>query len=99
MPILSDVGHADRNAWPRLALTYSLTNWQEHLRRQYLARAPEENKLGTLEEPVDWAALSLTDKVRPRYDPYTASVLCLRERLLGLYVIVRLHLRSSPCRS
>lgn len=35
----------------------------EHLRKQYLKRAPEGNVLGTEEEPVDWATLGLSQKV------------------------------------
>lgn len=38
----------------------------EHLRKQYLKRAPEVNVLGTEEEPVDWATLGLSQKVRVR---------------------------------
>jgi hypothetical protein len=36
----------------------------EHLRKQYLKRAPEGNVLGTEEEPIDWATLGLGQKVR-----------------------------------
>jgi hypothetical protein len=42
----------------------------EHLRKQYLKRAPEGNVLGTEEEPVDWATLGLGQKVRVRRVPH-----------------------------
>ncbi|KAL1405212.1 hypothetical protein Q8F55_008837 [Vanrija albida] len=52
-------------------LLYSLTwnrqinreNAFENLRKQYLKRLPERNVLGTLEEPVEWATLGLSQKV------------------------------------
>jgi hypothetical protein len=44
----------------------STSNWEHHLRRQYLMRAPDVNPFGTAEAPLSWAALSLTNKVRPR---------------------------------
>ncbi|EPQ26128.1 uncharacterized protein PFL1_06336 [Pseudozyma flocculosa PF-1] len=40
-----------------------LSNWQEHLRLQYLARDPEGNPFGTAEEPRGWDRLSLDDKI------------------------------------
>jgi hypothetical protein len=41
----------------------SSTNWLDNLRRQYLKRMPDETKLGTPEEPIEWAELGLGDKV------------------------------------
>ncbi|EIW72895.1 hypothetical protein TREMEDRAFT_59057 [Tremella mesenterica DSM 1558] len=50
------------------ALTYNRQinreNAFEHLRKQYLKRVPETNVLGTLEEPVEWATLGLSQKVQ-----------------------------------
>ncbi|KAN0062208.1 hypothetical protein ACQY0O_005389 [Thecaphora frezii] len=40
-----------------------LSNWQDHLRRQYLARDPNANPFGTVEEPRGWDRLSLDDKI------------------------------------
>ncbi|AAW42093.1 hypothetical protein CNBC6970 [Cryptococcus deneoformans B-3501A] len=49
------------------ALTYNRQinseNAFEQLRKQYLKRAPETTLLGTVEEPVEWAALGLSQKV------------------------------------
>lgn len=42
---------------------YSSENAFEQLRKQYLKRAPEATLLGTVEEPVEWAALGLSQKV------------------------------------
>lgn len=42
---------------------YSSENAFEQLRKQYLKRAPETTLLGTVEEPVEWAALGLSQKV------------------------------------
>jgi len=43
---------------------FSRQNAFENLRKQYLKRDPDHNVLGTLEEPVEWAALGLDQKVQ-----------------------------------
>lgn len=41
----------------------SRENAFENLRKQYLKRDPDNSPLGTVEEPVEWAALGLSAKV------------------------------------
>lgn len=47
----------------RLRLTCSRENAFENLRKQYIKRDPDDTILGTLEEPVEWATLGLSQKV------------------------------------
>ena len=49
---------------PYIQLTPSRDNVFENLRKTYLRRAPERNLLGTIEEPIEWATLGLSQKVR-----------------------------------
>lgn len=42
---------------------HSESNWEDHLRAQYLARHPDETLLGTIEEPFPWSGLPLWQKV------------------------------------
>ncbi len=51
LPLLLTASHASRD------------NAFEHLRKQYLKRAPDQNPLGTLEEPIEWPTLGLGVKV------------------------------------
>ncbi|KAI9634429.1 uncharacterized protein MKK02DRAFT_7781, partial [Dioszegia hungarica] len=54
------------------ALTYNRQinrdNAFEHLRKQYAKRAPDQLVLGTEEEPREWAALGLSEKVQVLWD-------------------------------
>ncbi|SPO25110.1 uncharacterized protein UTRI_02789_B [Ustilago trichophora] len=49
--------------------TIDLDNWQHHLRTQYDLRDAESNsRFGTAEQPIEWAQLSLEDKIATLHD-------------------------------
>lgn len=69
----ADLDSTEDQYLPKLCFTllYNLTlnthinptNWEEHLRRQYIKRSPATNQLGTLDDSRPWAELGLGDKV------------------------------------
>lgn len=75
----ADFENSESNVVPDLVkrLLYSLTldrtidfdNWQHHLRAQYNLRDVESHsRFGTPEQPVEWAQLSLEDKIATLHD-------------------------------
>ncbi|CDR99043.1 uncharacterized protein SPSC_01723 [Sporisorium scitamineum] len=75
----ADFENSESNAVPDLIkrLLYTLTldrtidfdNWQHHLRVQYDLRDLDANsRFGTSEQPIEWAQLSLEDKIATLHD-------------------------------
>lgn len=48
-------------------LNSSLEDWQHQLRRQSLKRSPDDNLMGTEEDPINFESLIMTDKLELFY--------------------------------